>query len=476
MIAKIKNNFKKHQNKLLILIIAVLFLFYTFLLFYHLGVHPFLDWDESIYAQVARESLRNHQWLNFTYFGEHWFEKPPLGLWIISAGYALGGINEWSARIPTALSALGIVALSLRWVFEMRKSFSAVFLTMACYFIMSPFYATAYGISIDMPGALFGFIALYAWWKARRVEQSAERVQVWFLVWGVAIGLGVMTKSIVGLFPLVPIAVYELMHRDLRFLGRREVWQGVLASLLIALPWHIYQSIIFGHAFWDNYLFYHVLRRFGTNLENNGAPFGYFFDILFMRHNLSLGIFGGGVIGGVILSWKDRHIRFILLSAAIIFLIFSSSITKGPAYITLVIPLLVMMTGIVFAAIFKYLPKSWMRIVAIAILVLSFGYNSYENNNYKIAKGESLNSYSEHKNVGLFLKDYRRDLPVYIDHVVWIDYKNLAIGFYADRSVTPNQEKEMINNATEKIFHQLGEEVFLGKTAQGQEYIMIKKY
>jgi len=90
----------------------------TLLLGWRLGERDLADWDEAIYAQVAKEMVESGGWLTLQYGGELWFEKPPLGFWMTAAVFRFFGISELSARLVSMLSAVGIVAL----VFLLGKS------------------------------------------------------------------------------------------------------------------------------------------------------------------------------------------------------------------------------------------------------------------------------------------------------------------------------------------------------------------
>jgi 4-amino-4-deoxy-L-arabinose transferase-like glycosyltransferase len=432
-----KNFFTLHKDKFLLGIILVLFAGTCFFLLYRLGVHPFIDYDESIYAQVAKEALQNHHWLHFTYFGSSWFEKPPLGIWLISISFWIGGINEWTARIPSALAAILTVGLSLRWVYELRKSYSATILTAICFFIMFPFITTAYFVQIDSIVGFFVLLALYAWWKK------------WYMVWGIAIGLGVLTKNIVGFFPIAPIIIYQAIEKDFTFLKLKQFWQAILAGAILILPWHIYQSFAYGKEFWNNYFFYHVLKRYSSSLENNGAPFWYFFQLVFLRYGLAFLVFAGSLFAGLILSWKDKMVRYLVISAVVIFLIFSSSTTKLPAYIVVVLPLFVMISGIMLDKLLQFLPKPWLRTVVITVLAVVFFYTAWQFNVYKLAQGEDSEEYLANKKVGLFLKDFHPELPVYING----DYKSLGIGFYASREIQPTTDEAITKAPAQRVVH-----------------------
>jgi 4-amino-4-deoxy-L-arabinose transferase-like glycosyltransferase len=429
-------------------IIAVLVIGVGFLLFYRLGTHPLIDWDESIYARVAQEAVQHKSLLSFTYFDQPWYEKPPLVIWLLGF-YRIFGASEWTARIPITTFALATVALSAWWVWRISRSVIATAATTALYGLSFPFLTTAYFVNFDTVVTFWALLSLYAFWEARKDRR-------WWLVWGAALGLGVLTKNIVGLFPLMPMAIWLLLSKGRGVLKLKQFWYGVIIAAILILPWHVYQSLAIGKPFWDNYFFYHVLGRFSHGIETNGYPFSYYFGIVFLRYPVALLIFGTSFIFGFLQSLRSVSWRLLWLSGASFFLILSSSHTKLEAYITLAIPYLVMLAGLSFATLVRLLKQPWLHYLTTATLILVCAYTGWQFNGYKLSKGENVLEYLDNKKIGLFLKDYRTDLPVYINNR---DYKNLGIAYYANRSVTPLPEdldlrdlRPILHSSTESVF------------------------
>src|SRR6185369_3915696 len=75
-----------------------------------LGRLGFLGPDEPRYAEVAREMFASGDYISTRLCGCLWFEKPVLLYWMSAAGYHLFGVNEFAARLPSALAALSTVA------------------------------------------------------------------------------------------------------------------------------------------------------------------------------------------------------------------------------------------------------------------------------------------------------------------------------------------------------------------------------
>jgi len=391
---------------------------------YRLGIHPLIDWDESIYAQVAREALNFHRYLDFTYWGKLWFEKPPLVPWLTVVSFKTLGITEVSARLPVALAALLTVALSCFLTWRWFHSRSAVLLTLGIYYISFPFITAAYFLNFDSIASLFILLTVGAFWLA----QSRPVYYYWF---GLGLGLGVITKSVVGLFPLAALWAYVVAIREFGFLKKRQFYYGLILAAVIILPWHVYQSWHYGPAFWDNYFFYHVWRRFTTSLEDNGAPFSFYWDIL-RQYLVFFGLLVIALAHFAVRSLRQAKFFYVLTVAAGLFLILSLACTKLPSYLVIIYPYITIMIAVTLDQFLALCRFAYLRYGATAILLGVFVFYGYAFNSYKLAKGESDFSLANDKLMGQYLAVEHRDLPVYISNPHAL--RN-ALAFYANRPV-----------------------------------------
>src|SRR5215510_2580227 len=83
--------------------------------FWRLGYASLLDPDEAHYAELTREMLHSGSWLVPLLDGKPFIDKPVLFHWLQGVSVLLLGETEFAARLPTALSAIGLVAIT-RWV------------------------------------------------------------------------------------------------------------------------------------------------------------------------------------------------------------------------------------------------------------------------------------------------------------------------------------------------------------------------
>src|ERR1700676_1127295 len=83
--------------------------------FSHLGPFGFIGPDEPRYAWIARDMAESGDWVTPRLYGKPWFEKPVLYYWSAALCFKLFGVNEASARLPSAISAL-FATLVLAWL------------------------------------------------------------------------------------------------------------------------------------------------------------------------------------------------------------------------------------------------------------------------------------------------------------------------------------------------------------------------
>src|SRR5436305_6184930 len=136
--------------------------FCAFLFFYGLGQFVLIGADEPRYAQVAREMWDGRNWITPTLGGHPWLEKPPLYYWQAMLAYAVRGVSDVAARVPSAIDATLLVVGVYLFVRRCRKGVEvdAALITASCAGVVG--YARA--ASMDMPLTTTFAIAMLAWW------------------------------------------------------------------------------------------------------------------------------------------------------------------------------------------------------------------------------------------------------------------------------------------------------------------------
>ncbi|XHX77446.1 MAG: ArnT family glycosyltransferase [Stenomitos frigidus ULC029] len=318
----------------------------------NLGSLPLRDWDEGTVAQVARDIWRSSPgswvWLHPTIAGEPYLNKPPLIHWLIALAFQVGGMNEWTARLPgamlTAISVPLLYSLS-RELFARRTP--AIFAALT-YLTLLP--VVRHGRLAMLDGAVlcFGLLLIFCVLRSRRDLR-------WGLGVGIAFGLLCLTKGIVALL-LGAIAIAFVAWDTPRLLTGGYVWSGVLLGSIPVVAWYWAQWQHYGQAFVNVSLWNQALDRVVVSVEGNrGAPWYYVLEIL--KYSLPWLVF---FPQGCRLAWEHRNLswaKLMLLWAAGYLLIISVMSTKLPWYVLPVYPAFALAVGAYLAEIWR--PSDW---------------------------------------------------------------------------------------------------------------------
>jgi 4-amino-4-deoxy-L-arabinose transferase-like glycosyltransferase len=203
-----------------------------------------MDDVDAIQAQIGRNMLKSGDWVTARLDGVAYLEKAPLVYWIIAFSFKIFGIHDWAARIPIALSVMGLAWLTAAfgtWAFGRRAGLYAGLCMATC---VGLFLFTR----ILIPDVMLTVtIALAMWAFLRTLDEEETHPRSWAFVLAASLGTGLLLKSLVALaFPLAAGGIYLLVTKQF-FL--RRTWQrlrpisGFFIMLLIAAPWHILATL-----------------------------------------------------------------------------------------------------------------------------------------------------------------------------------------------------------------------------------------
>jgi hypothetical protein len=163
---------------------------------------------------------------------------------LIAGSYKIFGVHDWAARIPIALSALGLAWLTAAfgtWAFGKRAGFYAGLCIATC---IGLFLFTR----ILIPDAMLTFTTALAMWAfLRALDEEEPHPRVWAVVLAASLGTGLLLKSLIAVvFPVAAAIIYLFVTRQLFSLTawkRLHVFSGTLIVLLIAVPWHVLATL-----------------------------------------------------------------------------------------------------------------------------------------------------------------------------------------------------------------------------------------
>ncbi|MFA6560389.1 MAG: glycosyltransferase family 39 protein [Verrucomicrobiia bacterium] len=247
-------------------------------LFAGLGVRGLNEPDEGRYAEEAREMLERLQtnrlaWLEETLDGEPYYSKPPLTNWLTCVTMKLLGLNEWGARMPAALAALGTVLVAMmlarRMGGERWAALAGVVLpTSLMFFVVGRL------ITTDMILVFFMTLALAAFWFW--FEGGGRRALVFFWL---ALAGAMTTKGPVGVaVPLLVIVVTLVVLRQPRRLLELGWLWGLPLFAVLGLSWYLQACIRFD--LWWFFLGQQVAGHYFKDAQGHPQPIWYYAVLL----------------------------------------------------------------------------------------------------------------------------------------------------------------------------------------------------
>ncbi len=195
--------------------------------------------DETRYLSVAWEMWVRGDFLVPHLNGSPYSDKPPLLFWLYHLGWWSFGINDWWPRLAApsfALGSLFMTAALARRLWPGRERIK----TLAPWVLGGTFYWVLYTPAAmpDMILTAFVLVGLFGLWSA-----GHESFRGGWLIFGLACGLGILTKGPVALLHLgVPAAFGPWWSERAR--RRPLAWYAgftaaVVTGALIALAWAV---------------------------------------------------------------------------------------------------------------------------------------------------------------------------------------------------------------------------------------------
>jgi 4-amino-4-deoxy-L-arabinose transferase-like glycosyltransferase len=230
-----------------------------------LGSRGLNEPDEGRYAEMALEMLQSGDWLMPHLNGFAHMQKPPMICWLNALSMAVFGVNEWAVRLPTALSALGVLwmtHLAARRIIGERRAHVVATLLLSCFGL----FILARLLTPDM--------VMTFWICAAVCAMLHDRPWLFFT----AMGLGFLTKGPMAL--VVPICAALGWRWQKRQGLRPWPWgRGALLTLGIALSWFAIVCLRDPELL-SYYLNDELIKRVGSSSHGRAKPWWFFLPIL----------------------------------------------------------------------------------------------------------------------------------------------------------------------------------------------------
>ncbi|BAY25065.1 glycosyl transferase family protein [Calothrix sp. NIES-2100] len=268
---------------------------------WNLGNIGLVDETEPLFAEASRQMLITGDWITPFFDGETRFDKPALIYWCQAIAYAIMGVNEWGARIPSVLAAMGVIGLAfytVHWSLARQDELEQVSRPVRRY-LTAGVAATIMALTPEMiawgrigvsdmlltgciASALLCFFLGYA--GNSQPLANSKLPNKWYLACYVLIAGAILTKGPVGIvLPGIIIGAFVLYQGKLREVWREmHVLLGMLIILLLSVPWYALVIWRNGWTYINAFFGYHNIERFTEVVNGHSAPWYFYFLVVLL--------------------------------------------------------------------------------------------------------------------------------------------------------------------------------------------------
>ena len=315
-----------------------LYLFFLALLLFFpaLGLRDFWAPVEPRYAEIARVMFAKGEWIVPTVNGDLYTDKPILYFWLVlMAANLVGGVNEWTVRVPCALAGVGFVLATYlvgRDFFAARIGFiAAAVLATSVRVIWEARWA-----HVDMVFGLFFILTIYFAARSLLRKDSPNAILLAY----VFMALATLTKGLIGIvLPALLFVGFMTARRDWRLIVDSRLPYGIPIFLLLVVPWFYLVSSATDGKWLTDFIYVHHIQRY-TAGAGHRQPFYYYFttlpvDLLPWTIFAIPALFAYRSYRQI---WTQPVSLFFLIWFLIVFLFFSISDTKRDLYLLPLLP------------------------------------------------------------------------------------------------------------------------------------------
>lgn len=231
--------------------------------------------DETRYLTVAWEMWLRHDLLVPHLNGAPYSHKPPIFFWLVQAGWALFGVNEWWPRLIGPLSSVAAIAITVRFARTLWPQ--DVLIPRRVPWILAGslgWFVLSQMVMFDMLLTGSVLVGLLGIWRAGH----AGRIGHWGMV-ALAIGTGLLIKGpVIFVHVLVPALLAPLWSERAREKLGRWIGTCLVAALTgtgIAALWAIPAAIAGGAEYGAAILWGQTTGRMTNSFAHARGPWFY---------------------------------------------------------------------------------------------------------------------------------------------------------------------------------------------------------
>jgi len=348
-----------------------------------------MNFDDAYYAQKAKEIFLSDSLWVVTWKGvTHLFDNPPLPFWLTGLAYKIFGVSGYAAIFSSAIFGVLIVCLTYFLCNHLYKDNWMSFLAAFVLIFPGMFLDSSRRGMLDITLAFFVTAAMYCLIKSLKNKR-------FFLLYGLMTGCAVLTKSVLGFFPILIGIVFMFWYGRFKKLFDPGFMIGVAVAILVGCSWYVVNWYMFGDLFIDGHFKTTHMKIIQDAYFSSNPLYllGYFKDMLKNYWPwLPFAVVGVFLFAKRGIKQKDNNSMLLFLWVCIPFLIMSTSRNQTLRYLFMIFPAFGIITAHTLAGWLKDSQKEkllpWMigTVMVVVLLVnvtpiqlkVSLNYNSAE--------------------------------------------------------------------------------------------------
>lgn len=392
---------------------------------WNLGSVGLIDETEPLFAEASRQMLVTGDWITPVFNGQTRFDKPALIYWCQAMAYSIMGVNEWSVRLPSAIAAVGVIALTfytVHWYLSTKDQIqkklhptqpNLTALIAGAMLALNPEMIVwgRTGVSdMMLTGCIASALLCFFLGYGGKHEQkpgsfSALFPNKWYLACYVLIAGGILTKGPVGfVLPALIIGAFIVYVGKVReVLTEMRILMGMLIIFCLSAPWYVLVAWRNGWDYINSFFGYHNIERFTEVVNGHSAPLYFYFAVVlvgFAPYSVYLPLAIAKQKFWQRSHWlsQQRSQQFGLFACIwfiTIFVFFTIAVTKLPSYVLPLMPAVAILIALLWSDLnqdppsvsFSLKLSAWINIIFITALAALLFHINYVINDNSVAPG-----------------------------------------------------------------------------------------
>ena len=343
--------------------------------FWGLGSINLMSLNEGRRALAIQEMVSSGDWLLPHLNGELYLTKPPLLYWISSAfALVLGGVGEWTLRLPSAFAAVAVLTMVYRYTLKQSGQWAALF-SMQLLVANLGFAMLGRRAEIEMLLTALCVGSLLS--ALKYIQDASDQLfpanRNWIYLSYFLLALALMTKGpLVLLFVTLPLLIAAIYSKNPQIKAVLLNWQGWLIFFAVGLAWYASVTWKLGFDIWGEVIKRDMLEKMQGG-ESSAKPLLSYLGWIAVDSMLLIGLFFVRTKDFYKNQIKRPHQLVLVLSIILPLLIFSLFSNKHAKYLLPIYPLIAILLAMKLANIFDSAKENVRKIVIIFGMLLPIG-------------------------------------------------------------------------------------------------------